>query len=225
MSSSRKLSQPAETANQQDSSTLLNIARQQLDIISQKRTGRVPEDLHIVDHALVAILMSAAAVEAEVNMQMASPVFCIPNLKLRKYFASLITDYLRMPIHTKIKYLTECLPGLTVDKETKQAIVALFVFRNGIVHSAPDYLEYPTRPHDLHGLDAEISAETMPIMSSFSTGIRKTEWLDQAAGHFKTAQCFIESLKAASKTAFSEFIASKHNVIQTPTRSSETEHG
>jgi hypothetical protein len=203
-----------EVKNSQDSGDLLDIAQKQLSIIAEKRTGKVDNDLQLVDHALIAILMSAAAIEAEVNRQMANPIFCVSNLKLRKYFATLMTEYLRMPIHTKIRFLCECLPGLDLDKPTKAKVVELFSFRNGLVHSAPGYNEYPSRPEHFQGMDETLTMETMPIMSSFSTGVRDTRWLDQAAEYHEVAIRFIREIKKAGGKAMQEFCSAEHDVIK-----------
>ncbi len=200
--------------NQQDSRGLLNIAQKQLSIIAEKRTGKMDNDLQLVDHALKAILMSAAAIEAEVNRQMANPIFCISNLKLRKFFATLITEYLRMPIHTKIRFLCECSPGLDIDKETKAKVVALFSFRNGLVHSAPSYNEHPSRPEDFRGMEENLTIDTMPILSSFSTGVRDTRWLDQADEYHEVASRFIGEIKKAGGKAMREFLSSEHDALK-----------
>ena len=175
---------------------LLAIAERHLGYIAKSRskTITVPGDLKL-DHAVVASIFSAAAVEAGLNLFVSIPILFVTDENVRRFFAVLVTKYSRLSVRQKIEFASEFCPQIKRDKALLKRVRALFEYRNSVLHSSQEFAE----PWGLPDLDFEewpsrFTEEDLirhPQLSS--RGISSTS-VEEAVEHYRTASNFLSKL-------------------------------
>lgn len=175
---------------------LLEIAKRHLGYIERSHAKRtiIPGDLK-PDHGIVASIFSAAAVEIGLNLFLSIPILLIKDGNLRKFFAVLLTKYLRLSVPQKIEFVCEFCPQIRQNKALLKRVRALFEYRNSVLHSSPEYSEPLGPPNlDFVELSSTISEEDFvrhPQLVSRGTSTLETE---EAFRHYQTALDFLDKL-------------------------------
>jgi hypothetical protein len=177
-----------------DVKRLLSIAKRHLGYINRSRSKRItlPGDLK-VDHATVASIFSAAAVEAGLNLFTSIPILFIKNENAQRFFGALVTKHSRLSVRRKIELAREFCPQIEQDRALLKRVDALFEYRNSVLHSSPEYVE-PLGLLDSDELPNEITEEDLiphPQLSSLGTSSLEVE---EAFRHYQTALDFLGKL-------------------------------
>ena len=174
----------------------LSIARRHLSLIrrSANKPLSLPGDIRL-EHAAIAIVFSAAAVEAGVNLFIAAPVLFVQDEGLRRYFGVLLSRQVRrMSLTDKLAFISKIHPRISPQTGEMAEIRGLIERRNCLVHAEAVFSE-----------DASIAGEEgeegegdlaffrgRPALST-SSAPRTTD-IDAAYGYYKAAREFLNSL-------------------------------
>lgn len=93
---------------------------------------------------LEAVVLTAAAVESEVNWTLWKRVLNTADAEQRRYLAEITKRFRRARIREKIEFLVQVYPSLTLTSEERDSLKTLFDLRNEAVHATPKLVE-PTR--------------------------------------------------------------------------------
>jgi len=185
----------------QQSSDLLRLASEHVKGLPEGITGLMGlSEQQIdaaIDNALQAIILSAAAAESAVNIEVTRPVTCIQPFVFRRFFAELAQQACRGNIREKISFLLRNKVDLSLSNVDKEKIRYLFECRNRIIHSTPEYKEYPATEEQLKGMSPEQIATNSPILSVITISSRSTDIYDQARECFAAAKLLIDRLNAS----------------------------
>lgn len=180
-------------ASHNDVERLLRIAKRHLNYISRSRSEGFKK--LSMDHAIVASIFSAAAVEAGLNLFISIPILFIRDEDVRRFFGILVTKYSRLSVRHKINFSCDFCPQIKEDKGLVERVNALFDYRNSVMHSSQKYTEALGLPEDLEGLPREVSdGELIPRPQLSGRGIGTHE-VDEAYQHYQTALDFLDKLK------------------------------
>ena len=189
------MSEPFSIVSQDEVSRLLRIAQRHLAYITRSRTQRITVPGLKPDHAIVASIFSAAAVEAGLNLFISIPVLFIKDENVRSFLGVLVTKYSRLSVPQKIEFACEFCPQIRKDKALLKRVRALFAYRNSVLHSSPEYIE-PLGLPDIgwEELPNKISkADLVPHPSLSSRGPSSWE-VEEAFQHYQTALDFLGKL-------------------------------
>ena len=146
------------------------------------------------DHALISILMSAAAIESAITQALLWPIVYIENERSRRYLVDLLTNYTRFPIHTKIRFLARYHPELRLTGEDEKALNALISARNCIIHSCPSYSECDG--YDARHFSSPFDLDAEPMNPGFTMESRDSEVFDGAAEHFEFSKGYVALIES-----------------------------
>lgn len=155
------------------------------------------------DHALVASIFSAAAVEAGLNLFIAAPVLFIRDDTLRRFYADFITRAARSSVRDKLRFVKRACPEIAEEPKLMDRVNKLFDYRNAALHSTPEYGEATkavppavwkrARPGEPITLtDADLETRARPHLTGRGGG---TEAIELAGEHYATAKIFLTLLK------------------------------
>jgi hypothetical protein len=150
------------------------------------------------DHAIVASIFSAAAVEAGLNLFISIPILHIKDENIRRFFGLLITKYLRLSVPQKLTFACEFCQQIKEDKALLGRVRELFEYRNDLLHSAPLYAE-PWGPLDMeeHQIGEEgwieVKGAFIRYPQLISRGFSTAE-VEMAFEHYQTAVDFLSKL-------------------------------
>ena len=195
------MEEPFTIASSASVKRLLDIAKRHLDYIKRSRSKKitVPGDIKL-DHAIVASVLSAAAIETGLNTYITLPILFIKDENIRIFFGSLVTKKLRLPIPQKLDFICEFCPQIKGDKKLLKKVRALFEYRNAILHSPPEYIESLGLP-EVEELPSEISEEDLITYPSLTFKGTSSVELEEAFEHYKTALDFLRKLPAEVRLA------------------------
>ena len=172
----------------QEPSELLRIAREHIDLLpAQGSPLDIPNLSPLFDHALQAIILSAAAAESAVNLALALPITAMRDHRERRYAAGMLELVHRSNIRQKIELLLNQRLGFTLTSAEKKKVKFLFDCRNEILHSTPRYKEYPASEPHTAGLPPETIKECDGILAVIVRSSRKSSSLDDARTCYDTA--------------------------------------
>jgi hypothetical protein len=186
-------------ANHTEIKRLLRIANRHLGYIKRSRSKgiAVPGKM---DHAVVTSIFSAAAVELGLNLFITIHILSIQNDRVRTFYGVLVTKYLRLLIRRKYEFVCEFCPKVKKDKELKREVLALFEYRNSVLHSSPDYIE----PYGIPDEWAELPNNELPKEVTYEDLIQRPALIWQAGWgslgveesfkHYQAANDFIANL-------------------------------
>lgn len=190
------MSEPFSIGSAYEVKRLLAIAKRHLDYIKRSNTNRplLIGDLK-PDHGIVVSIFSAAAVEVGLNLFLSIPILYIKDENIRKFFALLLTKYLRLTVPQKIGVVCELCPQIRRNKTLLKRVRALFEYRNSVLHSYPEYSEALGLPEvDFGELPTTISEEDLIRQPQLtSRGISLLE-IEEAFSHYQTALDFLGKL-------------------------------
>jgi len=175
---------------------LLAIAKRHLGYIERSHAKRtiIPGDLK-PDHGIVASIFSAAAVEIGLNLFLSIPMLLIKDENVRKFFAVLVTKYMRLSVPQKIQFVCEFCPQIRQDKALLKGVRALFEYRNSVLHSSPEYSEPLGLPNlDFAELPSTISEEDLVKHPQLVLRGSSTLEIEEAFHHYQTALDFLDKL-------------------------------
>jgi len=172
---------------------LLGIARKHLDYIKRSRSKKNASWEAKCNHALVASVFSAAAIEAGLNLFISAPILFIKNEEIRRFFGILITKYLRIPVQQKIKFAREFCPELKNDEKLLVRVKKLFEYRNSVLHPSPSYAESLGLP-DEDKLPNKIGEEDLIPYPELSLQVISLFEVEEAFQHYQTALDFLSKL-------------------------------
>lgn len=182
----------------QEPSQLLRLAEQHAAKLPEVLEGLPKDDVSSsIDHAIQAIVLAAASVESAVNIAMAEPLCCVEPLPARRFYAQMFQLASRSSIRKKCAFLLRNRHGLSITKNEKKELAALFDARNAILHSTPEYREYPVTDDNTRGMSPEMVAACGPVMSVLRTGVRSTDILGTATKACDIARRFLDKLKTS----------------------------
>lgn len=180
----------------QEASQLLRLADDHALLLPSGLTGLSKDEIETaIDHAIQAIILAAAAIEAQVNMTIAEPLCYLAPVEARSYFADMFRQAARAPIREKLEFLLRNRQGLALSKTEKAELQAVFAARNAIMHSTPEYMEYPATEQHTRGLPQEVLESLGGVLSVLKTGSRSTEMFNQARQACRVARRFLEQVK------------------------------
>jgi hypothetical protein len=188
----------------QGPSQLLRIAREHVDSLPAAAT---PLDLSAlprqIDHALQAIVLSAAAAESAVNLALALPITAMRDHDERRYAAGMLGIVHRANIRQKIRFLLDHRQDFRLTPTERKKVEFLFHCRNAIMHSTPRYREYPATDEHTTGLSPEAVQARDGVLAVLESSSRSSSALGDARACFDTAQLLASRLKqlGASKEA------------------------
>lgn len=182
--------------SQDEVKRLLAIAKRHLGYITRFRSKTItlPGDLKL-DHAIVASIFSAAAIEAGLNLFITIPILLIKDENIRRFLGMLVTKHSRLSVPQKIEFACEFCPQIKQDKVLLRRVRALFTYRNSVLHSSPEYAE----PLGLPDLDwgefpSKITEEDLiPHPQLLLRGTSSLE-VEEAFQHYQTALDFLGKL-------------------------------
>ena len=175
---------------------LLAIAKRHLGYIKKSRSKeiRIPGDIK-PDHGIVASIFSTAAVEVGLNLFICIPILYIEDENVRRFFAVLVTKYLRLSVPQKIGLVCEFCPQIKQDKTLLKRVRTLFEYRNSVLHSSPEYIEPLGLPDlELGELPTTISEEDLIKHPQLSSRGTSTSEIEAAFHHYQTALDFLGKL-------------------------------
>lgn len=172
---------------------LLGIARRHLGYIKRSRSKKNTFWEAKCNHALVASVFSAAAIEAGLNLFISAPILFIKNEEIRRFFGILITKYSRISVRQKIAFACEFCPELKNDKALIARVDKLFKYRNSVLHSSPSYAE-PLGFPDEDKLPNKISEEDLIPYPELSLQVISSFEAEEAFQHYRTALDFLSKL-------------------------------
>jgi hypothetical protein len=180
----------------QEPSQLLRIASEHIDSLPAVGT---PLDLSAlpsqIDHALQAIVLSAAAAESAVNLALALPITAMRKHSERRYAAGMLEIVHRANIRQKIEFLLTHREGFALAAAERKQVKFLFDCRNSVVHSTPRYKEYPATDQHTKGLSAEAIEACDGILAVLESGSRSSSTLADARACFDAATLLTIRLK------------------------------
>ena len=208
-----KMEEPFTIASSGSVKRLLDIAKRHLDYIKRSRSKKitVPGDIKL-DHAIVASVFSAAAIEAGLNIYISLPILFIKDENLRRFLGSLVTKKLRLSVPQKLNFVCEFCPQIKKDKNLRKKVEALFEYRNAVLHSPPEYIE-PLGLPDLEELSSEISKEDLIGHPQLTLRGPSSVALEEAFEHYKTAVDFLSKLPAEVRLTACPHLANTRNAI------------
>jgi hypothetical protein len=185
-------------------SELLDIAKKHLSYIKRARSGGLRVPGRAWNHALVASIFSAAAIEAALQTFIIAPILFIRDDSIRRFYATLLTRHVRLSTRDKIDFAKQFSPLLRKDKKLIQQTKELFSHRNTIVHSSLDYAEpLALRDGDILSSDIRINEHFVrkPVLYHKVTGI---DPIRDAFKHFDVAHRFIQKLSPFTPNSHSD---------------------
>ena len=149
----------------------------------------------LVGESLQTILLSAAAVESAINLELSLPVTSINPPNRRKYFFGIVELAFRSSIWNKIKFIKNQRPDIILSKEENKSLEALFKIRNSIVHANPEYMEYLAEPPHTNGMSEEDIMSCDGVLSVLSMSTLSSDVIWEACNAYNAAKMFIEKLR------------------------------
>jgi len=192
------MSESFTIASSGDVERLLGIANRHLGYVKKSRSKGItisstsPPPLKL-DHAIVASIFSAAAVEAGLNLFISIPILHIRDENIRRFYGSLVTEYFRLPVPQKLRFVCEFCPQIQEEKALLERVHDLFAYRNWIIHAFPRYIE-PLGVADWEELPNQISEENLIRYPQLSLGRVSSDEVEKAFQHYQTALDFIGKL-------------------------------
>jgi hypothetical protein len=186
-------------------SELLDIAKQHLSYIKRARSRGLRVPGPVWNHAQVASVFSAAAIEAALNAFIITPTLFIKDDSIRRFYATLLTRYVRLSARDKIDFAKQFSPLLRKDKKLIQQAKELFTQRNIIIHSSLDYAEPLALPADREDLPLgiEINEHLVPTPALY-TKAAGIDPIRDAFKHFDLAHRFIQKLSPFGPNSHSD---------------------
>ena len=182
----------------QDPRDLLRMAKAHVDKLSLSSADlKDLRNAECIDHALQAIILSAAAVESAANFAISMPITRIKPVGLRRFYSQFLRLAMRGSIRDKLTLIVETADNIDWTKDFKRELRALFDARNGIVHSSPEYKEYPAVSPHTDGLSEEAIASLEGVMSVLQVGGRSTTSLETANVCWRTAAKAVQDILKA----------------------------
>jgi len=175
---------------------LLAIAKRHLGNIGKSRSKAVtvPGDLKL-DHAIVASIFSAAAIETGLNLFIIIPILLIKDANIRRFFGVLVTKYSRLSVPQKIEFACEFCPQIKRDKALLKRVRELFSYRNSVLHSSPEYIEALGLPDlDWEQLSSKITEEDLARHPQLLLRGTSSAEVQEAFQHYQTAMDFLGKL-------------------------------
>ncbi len=175
---------------------LLAIAKRHLGYIARSRSKEitVPGDIKL-DHALVASIFSAAAIETGLNLFVTIPILLIRDTNIRRFLGVLVTKYSRLSVPQKIKFACGFCPQIKRDKALLKRVRALFAYRNSVLHSSPEYIEPLGLPDlDWEDLPSKITEEDLVQRPQLTLRGTSSSEVQEAFQHYQTALDFLGKL-------------------------------
>ena len=172
---------------------LLRIARWHLDEIARTKTTTPELASLVVDHATVATVFSAAAVEHRLSDFLCSPAIFMEEDGPRRFVGRLLTRYvLRLPAIRKLEFLREQVPELKGNPVLTK-LEDLFTRRNRIVHTSYTYQEvlmFHDQVYDprFHG---DVPESSLTLRGSLHSEGPSHEAIELARGDYQTAGDFL----------------------------------
>jgi hypothetical protein len=175
---------------------LLAIAKRHLGNIGRSRSKAitVPGDLKL-DHAIVASIFSAAAIETGLNLFITIPILLIKDANIRRFLGVLVTKHSRLSVPQKIEFACEFCPQIKRDKTLLKRVRALFAYRNSVLHSSPEYIEPLGLPDlDWEQLPSKITDEDLVRHPQLVLRGTSSSEVQEAFQHYQTALDFLGKL-------------------------------
>jgi hypothetical protein len=180
---------------------LLAIAKKHLGYIARSRSRAitVPGDLKL-DHAIVASIFSAAAIETGLNLFITIPILLIKDASIRRFLGVLVTKHSRLSIPQKIEFACEFCPQIKRDKALLKRVRALFEYRNSILHSSLEYIEPLGLPDlDWEELPSKITEEDLVRHPQLVLRGTSSSEVQEAFQHYQAALDFLGKLSVYSE--------------------------
>ncbi|RLC69192.1 MAG: hypothetical protein DRI26_09450 [Chloroflexi bacterium] len=175
---------------------LVGIAQRHLRYITKSRSKGMTllGDVR-PDHAIVASIFSAAAIEVGLNIFIAIPVLYIKDDNIRRFFGLLATKYYRLSVLQKLNFVCEFCPQIKKDKVLLGRVRELFNYRNRLLHSSPEYIEPLGLPDlDFEEFPSEIDEKDLIRRPQLSMRGVSSDEIEAAFEHYQTALDFLSKL-------------------------------
>ncbi|MCJ7743817.1 MAG: hypothetical protein MUO99_04565 [Dehalococcoidales bacterium] len=182
--------------SQDEVKRLLAVAKRHFGYITRSRSKTItlPGDLKL-DHAIVASIFSAAAIEVGLNLFITIPILLIKDENIRRFFGVLVSKHLRLSVREKIQFAYEFCPQIKRDKVLLRKVRALFAYRNSVLHSSPEYAEPLGLPDlDWEELPSKITEEDLIPQPQLSSRGTSSSEMEEAFQHYQTALDFLGKL-------------------------------
>jgi len=190
---------------------LLAIAKRHLDYITRSRSKivTVPGDLKL-DHAIVASIFSAAAIETGLNLFITIPILLIKDANTRRFVGVLLTRHSRLSVPQKIEFACEFCPQIKRNKALLKRVRALFEYRNSVLHSSPEYIEPLGLPDlDWKELPSKITEEDLVPHPQLVLGRTSSSEVREAFQYYQTALDFLGKLTVYGEESKGSNLAKK----------------
>jgi hypothetical protein len=188
----------------QQPETFLRIAKNHIGYIRRSKIPSWKKGAKHHDHAVVVIVMSAAAVESQINLLLSAPTLFISERRSRIYFGKLVTKLIGSPIHTKIKFIIQSYKTADLSSDLKRDIRELFNARNKIVHSFPQFAESRYLPEDEEDWPDPFDENSLPTRPGLLLGSVDSDLIQRSESLFESAAEFVKILKEALDQRFPE---------------------
>lgn len=175
---------------------LLRIARWHLDQIENTKTTTPELASLVVDHAIVATVFSAAAVERRLSDFLCSPILFMEEEGPRRFLGRLLTRYvLRLPARQKLQFLREQAPGIKGNPILPK-LEDLFERRNRIVHTSYTYKEVLVLQDQVYDprFHGNVPESSLTLRGSLHSAGPSGEAVEQAKGDYESAGDFIRTM-------------------------------
>ena len=173
--------------------TFLRTAKTNLDRSRlHEKYGRQSE---MRDCLTVTAVMSAAAIEAQINLMITLPSLGIENRKLRMFYGHLATME-HMSVGDKLRILHTTYLDEDYFKTIRNDVFKVMGLRNRIVHASPNFQELRYIPdeywNDHPDGAGDIDEDSLPTKASLAFWSSETELLEHTESNFNIASGFIE---------------------------------
>lgn len=190
----------------QQPETFLRIARNHIGYIRRSNKSAGDKGAKHHDHAIVIIVMSAAAVESQINHLLSAPTLFISERRSRIYFGKLVTRYFRSTIEAKIKFITQSYKTANISSDLKRDIRELFYARNKIIHSFPQFAESRYLPDDEEDWPDPFQENNLPTQPGLLLGSVDSDLIHRSESLFESAVKFVKILQEALDQGFPRYL-------------------
>jgi hypothetical protein len=149
----------------------------------------------LLGHAVQAVILSVAAVEAAINLAMALPVTELKPAASRPYFDEIVRMAFRSGIRKRLNFLAKHKSGFELTKDELKGINRLLDLRNEVVHANPEFKEYPAKPPHTKGLSDDFVESLDGTLSVYSMGGSGYEMIWKAVDGYKAAEAFLNQIE------------------------------
>ena len=116
----------------------------------------------------------------------------------------MVTKFFRSPVHRKIKFIIQSFNIADLPDDLKRDIGELFITRNKIVHSSPQFAESRYLPDDEDDWPDPFEKNCLPTRPGLLSGSFDSDLIQSSGSLFESASKFVKILEETLAQGFPE---------------------